>query len=143
MPEQDNIRIALEYMEGLNAHAYDRLQAYHGDSFQSLLPGQPGPVDEAGHRGFLQSNWAAFPDLTFLVTETIASGDYVVVNWIATGTHSGPMIAPTGVAIPPTGRQGSVPGSTTNVFKDSRLVRADVYFDTATLLAQLGLMPGA
>ncbi len=141
MSEQDNIRIADEYMEALNAHDYDRMRAYHGDSFQSLLPGLPGPVDEAGHRAYLEGNWTGFPDLSFRATERIASGDYVVENWVGTGTHSGPMVTPTG-SMPPTGRTATVLGSNTVEFKNGKIVRADVYFDTMTLLAQLGLVPG-
>ena len=86
MSEQDNVRIAEEYMAALNAHDYERVRAYHADSLQSLLPGQPGPVGEAGHRASLEANWTAFPDLSFQVTQRIASGDFVVDTWIGTGT---------------------------------------------------------
>ena len=142
MSEQDNVRIAEEYMKAINAHDYDRLRAYHADSFRSLLPGLPGPVDEARHRAFLQNNWTAFPDLSFQVTQRIASGDYVVDTWVGTGTHTGPMMTPTGASVPPTGRKGSIPGVDIIEFKDGKIVRADVYFDTMSLLAQLELVPG-
>ena len=142
MSEQDNVRISKAYMEAMNAHDYDRLRAYHADSFQSLLPGQPGLVDEAGHRAFLEGNWAAFPDLSFQITKTIATGDHVVDTWIGTGTHTGPMMTPTGATVPPTGLKGSIPGVDVLEFKDGKMVRAEVYFDTMGLLAQLGLVPG-
>ena len=142
MSEQDNIRIANEYVDALNAHDYDRLRAYHSEFFQSLMPGQPGPAGEAGHRAFLEANWTAFPDLTFQITQTIASGDYVVDTWVGTGTHSGPMMTPAGASVPPTGRKGSIPGIDLFEIKNGKIVRADVYFDTMTLMAQLGLVPG-
>lgn len=142
MSEQDNVRIAQEYVEALNAHDYDRVRAYHADSFQSLLPGRPGPTDEAGHRAYLQGNWTGFPDLSFQTIQTIASGDYVVDIWVGTGTHTGSMMTPTGASLPPTGRKGTIQGVDLFEFKNGKIVRADVYFDTMSLLAQLGLMPG-
>ncbi len=142
MSEQDNVRITDEYLAALNAHDYERLRAYHADSFQSLLPGQPGPVGEAGHRAFLEGNWTAFPDLSFQVTQRIASGDWVVDTWIGTGTHTGPMMTPAGASIPPTGRRATTPGADVVQFKDGKIVYTAVYFDTMSLLAQLGLVPG-
>jgi len=142
MSEQDNVRIAGEYMAALNSHDYERLRAYHADSIQSLLPGQAGPVGEAGLRAFLEANWTAFPDLSFQVTQRIASGDWVVDTWIGTGTHSGPMMTPTGASIPPTGRKATVPGAGVIQLKDGKIVYTADYFDTMSLLAQLGLVPG-
>jgi predicted ester cyclase len=141
MSEQENVRIATEYLEAWNSRDYDRLRTYHGDSFSSLLPGVSGPVGEVGHRASMEATWAAFPDLTFEITRIIAQGDYVVVNWIGTGTHTGPMATPTGGAIPPTGRKGIIPGSDTLEIRDGKVVGTEVYYDRASLLGQLGLMP--
>jgi steroid delta-isomerase-like uncharacterized protein len=141
MSEQDNVRIASGYMEALNSHDYERVRAYHAESFQALLPGAPGPAGEAAHRAFMQANWDAFPDLTFRSTLTIAQGDYVVTNWIGEGTHTGPLATPTGGSIPATGIKGTIPGSDTIEIKNGKIVRAEVYFDVASLLGQLGLMP--
>jgi steroid delta-isomerase-like uncharacterized protein len=142
MSEQDNVRIAQEYIEALNTHDYERVRAYHADSFRSLLPGMPGPVDEAGHRAFLQGNWTTSSDLSFQTTQMIASGDYVVVPWIGTGTHDGPLMMPSGASVPPTGRKVTVPGIDLFEIRDGKVVRADVYFDTMTMMAQMGLVPG-
>jgi steroid delta-isomerase-like uncharacterized protein len=142
MSEQDNVRIADKYIEALNAHDYERLRAYHADSFRSLQPGRPAPVDEAGYRAFLEGDWTAFPDLSFQTTQTIATGDYVVDTWIGTGTHTGPMMTPTGASVPPTGRKGTIPGVDIFEIKNGKIVRADVYFDAMTLMAQMGLVPG-
>jgi steroid delta-isomerase-like uncharacterized protein len=143
MSEQDNVRIAQEYIEALNSHDYERVRAYHADSFRSLLPGMPGPVDEAGHRAFLQGNWTTSSDLSFQTTQTIASGDFVAVTWLGTGTHNGPLMMPSGASVPPTGRKVTVPGVDLFEIRDGKIVRADVYFDTMTMMAQVGLMPGA
>ncbi|MFH0917301.1 MAG: ester cyclase [bacterium] len=143
MSEKDNIRAAGEYMEAMNAHDHARMSSYHAEGFQFMAPGMPGPGGEAAHRAYMEQNWTAFPDLTFQTTQTIADGDYVVENWIGTGTHDGPLAMPTGDSVPATGRTGTVPGSDTIEFKDGKMIRVDVYFDRMSLLANLGVVPGA
>ena len=83
----------------------------------------------------------AFPDLQFKLNHTINQGDFVVVNWLSGGTHTGGLRSPSGAVIPPTGKKGLVPGSTTYQFKGRKVVQSQVHGDMATLLAQLGLMP--
>jgi len=73
---------------------------------------------------------------------TIAQGDFVVVNWMSTGTHTGGLRTPTGAVIPPTGKKAMVPGSTTYQFRGGKVAQTWVHWDMTTLLAQLGLMPG-
>jgi steroid delta-isomerase-like uncharacterized protein len=142
MSEKDNIRVAEEYLEALNSHDYARVRRYHGEGFQFQAPGMPGPGDKAAHQAFMQQNWTAFPDLTFQTTQTIAQGDYVVENWIGTGTHSGPL-ATHGGTVPATGRKGTVPASDTMEFRNGKIVRADICFDRMSMFAQLGALPGA
>jgi hypothetical protein len=57
-------------------------------------------------------------------------------------THSGPIMTPTGASLPPTARKGSIPGVDIIEVKNGKVVRADAYFDTMTLMAQMGLLPG-
>ena len=131
----------MEYVDAINSHDYKRLRSYHADTFRALLPGQPGLVDEAGHQAFLLQNWTAFPDFAIKVTRNIAQGDYVFENWIASGTQSGPMATPTGGNIPPTGHKATFHGSHTFEIKNGKVVLAKVYFDMASLVGQLEVMP--
>ena len=88
----------------------------------------PEPIDDAALQVYMQGAWTAFPDLTFQDTQTIAQGDYVVVNWIATGTHKGPMVSATGATFPATGRKVTYPGSETMEFKDGKIVREESHW---------------
>ena len=65
-----------------------------------------------------------------------------ILNWVASGTHTGPLRTPTGASIPPTGKKAVVPGSSTYQFKNGKAVHTWVHWDMVTLLDQLGLMPG-
>ena len=143
MSEKDNIRVAAENTKAMNAHDNARIRSFHGEGYQFQAPGLAGPVDEAARDTYMQQNWTAFPDLTFQTVQTIAQGDYVVMNWICTGTHDGPMTTPEGATVPATGRKATIPGSVTVAFKDGKIVREDAYFDQMGMMAQLGLVPGA
>lgn len=142
MSEKDNIRVAKEYIEAMNAHDYTRMSRQHGEGFQMYGPGMPGPLDESAYRAWVEGNWAAFPDQTTEIDQIVAQGDYVVVNWTLTGTHKGPLTTPTGDTVPPTGRKVALPGSTTVEFKDGKSVRPHHYWDNMTFFAQIGVTPG-
>ena len=53
-----------------------------------------------------------------------------------TGTHDGPF-----AGIPPTGRRVEYPLVAIFEFEQDRLVCEKVYFDTATILVQIGVLP--
>jgi steroid delta-isomerase-like uncharacterized protein len=142
MSEQDNIRIAEEQFENLNAHDVTRGRHNLAPGYTFEGPGLPGPVGPDGYAAYLQGFIDAFPDLHFEVTHTIAQGDFVVINWVATGTHEGPLRTPSGDSVPPTGRKGTTFGSNTIEFENGKVVRGRSYWDMVAFLAQLGLMPG-
>lgn len=142
MSEQDNIRIAVEGFEALNAHDVSRMKESRASGYVFEGPGGSGPAGSDEEAAYLQGFIDAFPDLHFDLTHKIAQDDVVVINWVVTGTHDGPLRTPSGGSVPATGRKGSVPGSNTIEFKDGKVVSNRSYWDMASLLAQLGLMPG-
>jgi len=143
MSEQDNIHVAEENTKAMNDHDNARMRGFHGEGYRYQGPGMPEPVGEAVHDAFMEQSWTAFPDLSFRTIETVAQGDYVVMNWTCAGTHDGPMASPAGQTVPATGRKVSAPGSVTLEFKDGRIVRETSYYDLMGMMAQLGLGPGA
>ena len=60
--------------------------------------------------------------------------DAVIVEFDLLGTHGGPFLG-----IPPTGREFRCRMAAIFVFDDDRIVCERVYFDSNTILAQLGL----
>ena len=143
MSEQDNIRLAEEYVEAMNSHDYARVRSCHGEGFQSRFPGYPEPLEGAVLQAFFEGTWTAFPDFTMKIDRTIAQGDYVVTNWTCTGTHDGPLRTSTGETIPATGHKIVLSGSATMEFKDGTAAWDQSYWDSMGLLRQLGVMPGA
>jgi predicted ester cyclase len=77
------------------------------------------------------------------IENLVAHGDQVVYETTWTGTHAGPLTAPDGQTIPPTGRSVAMPACLVVRVADDRIVEQHHYFDMVTMLSQLGLMPGS
>ncbi len=142
MSENGNVRVTEKFFEAINAHDLSQPGEYYADDYLYEAPGSPGALNQEQAQAYTQGFLDAFPDLHFDLKHKIAQGDYVVVNWVATGTHKGSLMTPTGDILAPTNKKAVVPGSTTYQFKDGKAVRSWVHWDMVTLLAQLGLMPG-
>jgi predicted ester cyclase len=110
-------------------------------NFLAEQTGEPVPFDGEQHRMFLQSYLTAFPDAHIDVTLLIAHGDYFFVHWTGTGTHTGPLHTPTGSSIPATSKQVVLKASETYQLKGGKISHLWGFFDRASLLGQLGLMP--
>jgi steroid delta-isomerase-like uncharacterized protein len=90
---------------------------------------------EAG-REFMKTYVCAFPDLHFQIDQMLASGDFVVTRWTVTGTHRGELMG-----IPATNRRATIRGCTVVEIRNGKLVHDRIYWDTGTLLKQLGVLP--
>jgi predicted ester cyclase len=92
-------------------------------------------------REFVAGMHASFSDWKHDVSIE-AAGDLVVIEGKWNGTHSGPMPTPQG-EIPPSGIRASVPFAGIARVSGDRLASVHNYFDTAGMMAQLGLTPAA
>lgn len=141
MTEEENTRIAEKFFKAINAHDLDRTKPLEAPNYKVKAPGAPEVMDADEARAYTQGFITAFPDLKFELTDKIAQGEFVVINWIARGTNTGNMRTPSGSIIPPTGKKAAVHGSTTYQIKNGKAVRSWIFWDMVTLLTQLGLMP--
>jgi len=90
-----------------------------------------GPV-----RDLLEEMLTAFPDFHAEDSKILHADDAVIVEGRVTGTHDGPF-----GGIPPTGRRVDYSLVAIFEFEEDRLVCEKVYFDTATILTQIGVLP--
>jgi steroid delta-isomerase-like uncharacterized protein len=80
--------------------------------------------------------WAtAFPDGMVAMTNVIAVGRWVVVEWHAEGTQTGPLRGE-----PPSGRRFERRGCAVAEVAEEKIVRYRDYFDRAQMYEPLGLM---
>jgi steroid delta-isomerase-like uncharacterized protein len=138
MSDQDNLRVAREVVAAWNAHDPDGFVKLVSEDFIAESDTFPAPLrGRDGARQSMQMYIKAFPDLHFDIEQMIASGEFVVTRWHVTGTHKGELMG-----IPPTGRRGEgIHGCTVSEYRAGKVVRQWLYWDVATLLRQIGVMP--
>lgn len=81
---------------------------------------------------------AAFPDIHWIVDETVASGDKVVTRFTWTGTHRGAFLG-----VPATGRSVSVKGVVIDRLVGGKMTDSRILMDNLTMMQQLGVIPTA
>ncbi|MFQ5950555.1 MAG: ester cyclase, partial [Candidatus Geothermarchaeales archaeon] len=87
--------------------------------------------------GFL----TAFPDLHVETTRAFGRGDWVCVEHITSGTHTGPMGTPDGETIPATNKKMRFEDALVFKVENDKITRRHLYFDQLGFMAQLGLAP--
>jgi steroid delta-isomerase-like uncharacterized protein len=132
-----SIDSALErYFDSWNSHDPEQVPAAltEGGTYEDPTTGGPltGDALTANVAGVL----AGFPDVRFEVVSVSTNGDTASAQWRMIGTNTGPL--PGG---PATGASLDLPGADFFTYDaDADKVSSVVgYFDTATMLAQLGL----
>jgi steroid delta-isomerase-like uncharacterized protein len=141
MVAQDNATLARRIYELFSNDKFDDVLALARDDVEVVFV--PAGQTFRGHEGFtqfMQSFKSAFPDIKLTVTNQIATDEYVVTEFIAAGTHTGPLLTPAG-AIPPTGKRAEWPVCEVWQMRDGKLASIHNYQDLATMLRQLGLIP--
>ena len=92
-------------------------------------------IDE--ERAVWRDALAAMPDLRHEVQEVVASGSTVSARVVVSGTHDGDF-----AGIPRTGRSFTVDQVLFAHLRDGRIAELWEIVDTASLLTQLGVLPG-
>jgi steroid delta-isomerase-like uncharacterized protein len=126
--------VVREHMESENVQDFERTLATFAHPRYELIAS--GEVYEGADavRGYYRASRAAFPDQRNEVHSIRHADDAVIVEFDLLGTHQGPLRG-----IPPTGKSFKCRMVALFVFEDDRIVCERVYFDSATILRQLGL----
>jgi len=124
--------IVREHMESENRHEFDvTMGTFHHPRYEIIATGDVYDGEDAV-RAYFQETRAAFPDQrNELIALHHADGAVVAEFWLR-GTHEGPLRG-----FEPTGRSFECRCAAFFLFDDDRLVCERVYFDSATILAQL------
>jgi steroid delta-isomerase-like uncharacterized protein len=139
MSENDNLAIVRQSWDAWNAHDPDAWIKLLHETHVTESDTLPQPVrGHEGARAFIEMYIKAFPDLRFSIDQMIESGDYVITRYTATGTHKGDL-----AGILSTGRHAETHGCVVAEIKNGRVLRQWLYWDSAHLLRQLGVLPGA
>lgn len=135
-----NAEIARTIYEAWNRRDMDAASALMAPDGQLEVVGT-GDV-YTGPDGVRQYNeaWAAgFPDGRVTIDHVLEAGDTVVVEFTGRGTHTGTMVTSMG-EIPATGKSIVLKLCDLIEFRDGKCVHQRTYFDTGSMMAQLGLL---
>ena len=127
-------RIVREHMESENRHEFDTALATFRDPRYELVATGEVIDGEAEVARYYQETRAAFPDQRNEVLAIHHADDAVIVEFDLLGTHDGVFRG-----VPPTGRSFRCRMAAVFEFEGEELVCERVYFDSATILRQLGL----
>jgi steroid delta-isomerase-like uncharacterized protein len=130
--------IVREHMESENRHEFDvTMGTFKHPRYEIVPTGEVHDGEEAVDRYFRETR-AAFPDQRNELIRMHHADDAVLVEFWLRGTHDGELRG-----IPPTHKAFECQCLAIFEFEGEGLVCERVYFDTATILAQLGLVPGS
>jgi steroid delta-isomerase-like uncharacterized protein len=90
----------------------------------------------AGHKQVLAMFRAAFPDLKVTVEDVIAEGDWTMLRWSGSGTHTGQLMN-----IPPTGKSVRITGMDILKLDNGKIKERWAEIDALGLMQQLGVIP--
>ena len=133
------VEIGRALLDGMNAHDLSQWELLLTDDYTGSYPSMRNDVERQVAKEYNAVFLVACPDLHFEVQRTIANGEVMVYQWLASGTQTGPLVLPTGT-IPPSGRHAIIPGVLITTIKQGKIVREETYWNQVELLAQLGIM---
>lgn len=93
-------------------------------------------------QAYMESWFTAFPDMRAKTTNRVVSDDQVAGEVEITGTNTGPLQM-AGREIPATGKPIVGTGTYFASIRDGKITSFSVHPDIASMMMQLGLMPGA
>jgi steroid delta-isomerase-like uncharacterized protein len=126
--------IVREHMESENRHDFDTtMGTFHHPRYEIIATGDVHDGETAVARYFEETR-TAFPDQRNELIALHHAHDAVVAEFYLKGTHEGPLRG-----LPPTGRAFTCRMVALFLFEEDRLVGERVYFDSATILRQLGI----
>jgi steroid delta-isomerase-like uncharacterized protein len=129
-------QVVRDHMESENRLAFDETIATFAHPHYELVA--TGAVYDGVDQvmEYYATSRAAFPDQRNEIHSIRQAGDAVIVEFDLLGTHSGPFLG-----LAPTGREFRCRMAAFFVFEDGtdRIEVERVYFDSGTILAQLGI----
>lgn len=141
MSAQDCETMVRSSYDAYSRRDFDRARSAVAEKLEFAIVATGETVRGREGWGQMLRGWAtALPDSQVEIANVVAAGDHVCVEFAVWGTHTGPLHSPAG-PIPPTGRTVELRFCDVIKCADGKIVGRHSYFDLATLMQQLGLVP--
>jgi steroid delta-isomerase-like uncharacterized protein len=140
---QTNAATARRLYQDWNKRDFEHLASLLTSSGEIVLVGSGTQFKGSEGAKQFAHLWAdGFPDGRVKIDKVIDAGNQIVVEYTGQGTHTGALQAPGG-EIPATGRMVTLELCDVIQFSNGKIKSVRSYFDSASLLMQLGVMPEA
>ena len=135
------VKVAREQVAAFNSGDWERLHAGLAADCRYDELGTARTIAGPEQIVELFKGWKqAFPDAVGTVTSAVASGDMVALEVTWNGTHTGPLTTAEGT-IPASGMRQETPAAFFFIFALDKIKASRHYFDSLTLLKQIGAQP--
>ena len=137
--EKEAIALLVDALSAWNARDVERMLSFLHEDHVLDSDTLPEPVvGLEAYRRYMEMYLRAFPDLRLDITQVIPNERFIVERWTAVGTHQGELMG-----IAPTGRVTRIHGCSVYDITSRKILRSWRYWDTGTLLRQLGVLARA
>jgi steroid delta-isomerase-like uncharacterized protein len=119
------------FYEVYNDHKMELWEEALTEDYTAHVNGQLIASREVG-KGFVEAFHGAFPNLKYILDDTIVQGDKVVTRWTAAGTHTGNFFG-----MPATNKDVSMLGMTIFRVRDGKIAELWNIWDQNGLMQQL------
>ena len=143
-PQLPSLDLIAEYIEALSDGDHDAMNALRSSDFSldwihsDAFATQPMTQEETSQ--FWPAWFAAFPEMDYEITRTIAAEQVVVVQWIFTGTQANTLGPPVfDPPLEPTGKTIRFRGASVYDIESGLIQKETMYIDLATLWVELGV----
>jgi steroid delta-isomerase-like uncharacterized protein len=135
------VKIARKQIDAFNNGDWEQLQALLASDSRYDELGTERKIEGPEKIVELFKGWKmAFPDAIGTVTSAVASGNKAALEVTWTGTHTGPLGTAEGT-IPASGKRQETPAAIFFAFEGEKVKASRHYFDSMTLLKQIGAQP--
>ena len=134
------VELARKQITAFNSGDWDQLSAGLAPDSRYDELGTQRKIDGSEKIVELFKGWkAAFPDAVGTVTSAVASGNKAALEVTWKGTHTGPLVTAEGT-IPASGKIQETPAAFFFTFEGNLVKESRHYFDSMTLLKQIGAL---
>jgi steroid delta-isomerase-like uncharacterized protein len=138
---QENSENAVDHLQRHDEHLAHQSQGdidqLHNDYAEhAIVEDSLHPYPFVGREAIIarkRAGMAAIPGVKIGVTKRIVRGNELIVEWVASGKHTGDF-----PGLSATGRLFSIPGVTVVVRQNGKIVRESLYYDIGEVYRQLG-----
>ena len=139
---QDNATVVRAHYDAFNRRDIDKNLSLVTEDVKWM--NIPFNVNYSGRKGFREfiDNWTtAMPDCKVEIVNVVAGDTWAAVEFVGRGTHNGPLVGPQGTSIPATQKKLELKFCELLRLTDGQIAEARLYFDAATMMRQLDLLP--